>query len=434
MRLATISSFLAPALLSGTYALPFADAGEQVTSAVYANGDSCYHPPSQTITTYVTESQSTPTTSIPPAEPTFLPAETSSTSEPEPSAGCRPTSWVGDGRAPSVGTLRAALIFVDFPDMPANTTIEELYELVEAAPTEFFNEMSYGKLTLELVPLLGQFYRMPAESSSYNYSRALTTEAHLKYINDALTAVGPSVSFAGIDVLYVLPAKYANEISFSTSTASDVTAADGTVIGNSITYGQDLYFSWGFKTINHETGHTMGLPDLYPYSGGEVPQWVGGFDIMGLIGGQSPDYFAWHKWRLGWIDNNQVDCIVTAGKTTHRISPIEVASETSKLVAVPLNSTAYVLAEVRSNLGIDGDACGTGVLLYTANAAVGSGDGPIRVIDTKPNSGGCDFEKGGELNDAPLAAGSSYDTGLGVTITVMAQEGDDYIIEVDRQI
>ncbi|KAF2794407.1 M6 metalloprotease, partial [Melanomma pulvis-pyrius CBS 109.77] len=326
------------------------------------------------------------------------------------------------------------LIFVDFSDAPANTTVEDHYTAISTAPAEFFKTISYGKLNLELVPLLDKFYRMPAESTSYNYSRGLTTEAHLKYINDALTAVGPSVSFAGIDVLYVLPAKYADQISTSTSTAVDVIAADGSVIGNSITYGQDLYFSWGSKTINHETGHTMGLPDLYPYGVGDVWQWVGGFDIMGLIGGQSPDYFAWHKWQLNWIADGQVDCVADAGTTTHRVGPIEVEGETAKVIAVPVNGTTFVMAEVRSSLGVNTDACGTGVLLYTADSATGSGDGPIRVIDSKPGSGGCKASQGGELNDAPLKAGESWDTGLGVVFTVLEQDGDEFVVQVERKV
>ncbi|KAF2467779.1 M6 metalloprotease [Lindgomyces ingoldianus] len=454
MRSVSILSFLAPALLSGVSAAPFnngAACGLPAKVTTYVT-ESHYTPPPEPPTTSISppvstslpptattsisppESSSTSSfTSIPVSSSTSLPAS-SSTSTPGPSASCRPTSWTREGHAPSVGKLRAALIFVDFPDMPANTSVSELYSLVETAPAELYKQMSYGKLELELVPLLDKFYRMPAASSSYNYSRALTTEAHLKYINDALTAVGPSVSFAGIDVLYVLPAKYASEISTSTATSADVTALDGTVIGNSVTFGQDLYFSWGYKTVNHETGHTLGLPDLYPYVGGTVPQWVGGFDLMGLIGGQSPDYLAWHKWQLGWVADNQVECIASAGKTTHRLSPIEVAGETTKAIAVPLNGTAYLLAEVRSGLGIDAGACGTGVLLYTANTAVSGGSGPIRVIDSKPNSNGCGNNNGGELNDAPLAVGTSFNTGLGVVVTVTGQEGDDYIIEVEQRI
>ncbi|ORY15771.1 hypothetical protein BCR34DRAFT_558529 [Clohesyomyces aquaticus] len=425
--------FLAPALFAAVNALPF------------ANGAGCYQP---VVTTYVTKSDSSttqaPTTTYlpPPGTTSLIPTKnststslphSSSTILPTPSASCRPPSWTRDGDAPSTGTLRAGIVFVDFADSPANTTVKELYDFIAMAPAELYKEMSYGKLNLELVPMLDHFTRMPGMSTSYNYSRGLSNEAHVHYINDALTTVGPSVSFKGIDVLYVIPAKYADEISTSTATKIDITAADGTIIGNTITYGQDLYNVWGTKTVNHETGHAMGLPDLYPYVGGTTPQWVGGFDLMGLIGGISPDYLAWHKWYLGWIEDNQVECVADAGKTTHRISPIEVAGTNSKLVAVPLNSTVYVLAEVRSNQGINKGACGVGVLLYTADTTVYGGSGPIRVIDSTPSSGGCDINKGGELNDAPLAVNKSWDTGLGVVFKVTAEESGDYILEVDRR-
>lgn len=292
--------------------------------------------------------------------------------------------------------------------------------------------MSYGKLDLQIKPQLEKFYRMPAASSTYNYKRGLTTEDHLRYVNDALLAVGDAVDFRGTNVLYILPPKGANEISFSPTLMVPVTAGDGTVIGNTVTYGQDMYIRWGFKTVNHETGHTMGLPDLYPYTNGTTTQWVGGFDMMGLISGQSPDYFAYLKWQLGWIKDNQVDCVTKSGTTRHRISPVEVGAGARKLIMVPINSTQSILAEVRSTLGINGDACGTGVLVYQALNSVGSGNGPIRVIDSQPGSGGCLPSIGDELNDAPFKVGSTYESDFGLSITVKAKEGEDYIVEVRR--
>ncbi|KAF1949451.1 M6 metalloprotease [Byssothecium circinans] len=345
---------------------------------------------------------------------------------------CRPRTWGKEKYAPSIGALRAALIFIDFPDFPANTTVAENLAKIGTRPIDLFKQMSYGKLDLEFVPVLDKFYRMPSASSSYDYHRNLTTEQHLKYINDALKAVGTSVSFNGIDVLYLLPPMYANEISFSPTTTVAVRAADGTRLGATVTFGQDLYFRWGSKTVNHETGHTMGLPDLYPYAGGATTQWVGGYDLMGLISAQSPDYIAWHKWQLGWIEDKQIDCVTSAGITRHRISPIEVAGGGSKAVVIPTSKTAYVVAEVRSTQGVDNEACGTGVLLYTVDTAIPGGSGPVRVIDTKPNSGGCKPDNGGELNDAPLASGSTYDTGLGVVVTVVGQEGAAYLVEIER--
>jgi hypothetical protein len=74
--------------------------------------------------------------------------------------------------------------------------------------------------------------------------------------------------------------------------------------------------------------------------------------------------------------------------------------------------------------------------LYTADTAVGSGDGPIRVIDTKISSSNhaCTADKGGELNDAPLKAGEEMDTGLGVVVRVLSMYGEDYVVEIESTI
>ncbi|CAI6261818.1 unnamed protein product [Periconia digitata] len=346
---------------------------------------------------------------------------------------CRPLPSLDGGSAPSIGPLLVSVIFVDFPDFPAQNSTEELYNTMIDAP-DLYKTMSYGKLDLQMQPQLEGFYRMPNLSSNYNYARGLTTEDHVRYINDALSAVGKAVSFEGVNVLYVVPPRGAKEISFSPTAMVPVTAADGTVIGNTVTFGQDMWDRWGFKTVNHETGHTMGLPDLYPYVNGTTTQWVGGFDMMGLISAQSPDYFAVLKWQLGWIDDSQVDCVENSGITTHKISPIEVETGSKKLIMVPIDSTQAILAEVRSTLGIDEGACGTGVLIYQILPEVGSGNGPIRVFDSKPGSGGCQIptgnSTGGELSDAPYQVGSKFTSQLGVSITILEQEGEDYIVEV----
>ncbi|WP_433271380.1 hypothetical protein ACQPZF_12240 [Actinosynnema sp. CS-041913] len=37
---------------------------------------------------------------------------------------------------------------------------------------------------------------------------------------------------------------------------------------------------WGSKVFNHETGHALGLPDLYGYQG-DLHRFAGGWDLMG---------------------------------------------------------------------------------------------------------------------------------------------------------
>lgn len=350
---------------------------------------------------------------------------------------CRPGLPIEGAKAPSTGTLHGVMVFVDFSDAQATESTQDLYDILEPNATEWYKTMSYGKLELDIVPHKDKFYRMPKASTAYDFQRGLSAEAHRVYIQDALDVIGKSVSFTGANVLYIVPTKAAVAISFTPTAVFPVTAADGTVIGNTVTLGQDTYTNWGYKVINHETGHTMGLPDLYPFAAnGTTVQWVGGFSIMGLITGQSPDYFAYHKWQLGWLDDSQVDCVVDNGTTTHHISPVESGSGT-KMVMIPLDQELSLVAEVRSREGINTDACGVGVLMYFSDTSKPTGYGPIRVIDATPNSGGCDPDIGGELNDAPFQLGtnatSSFrDNGYGLIVTLLEKHGDDYVIRVQR--
>jgi hypothetical protein len=165
-----------------------------------------------------------------------------------------------------------------------------------------------------------------------------------------------------------------------------------------------LHWKWGFKVLNHETGHTMGLPDLYPGDNTGLARgaWAGGFDIMGLINGTSPELLAWHKWKFGWIDDAQVDCVAAPGTSKHVISPIEVPGGV-KMAAVRLSDTAALAFEVRSGLGHDRGACAEGLLPYVVDVlGANSRAPPILVLNTHAGDAGCHLTRGGQLNGAPV--------------------------------
>lgn len=332
--------------------------------------------------------------------------------------------------APSTGTVKATMIFVDFPDAPADDTTSQLFSEYQPGASNWLSTSSYGRLNLQVVEGSTSFFRMPADSTSYGFQRNLTSQTHLQYIQDALNAVGRSVSFTGSQLLFIVPTSAATAISFSPTYMGSVTAADGTVIGHTITFGQDISV-WHYPVLDHEISHTMGLPDLYPFSGGATTQYVGGWDLLGLISGPAPDHFAWHKWKLGWIDDSQVDCVSQSGTSTHTLTPLETSGGT-KMTVVKTSATRAIVAEDRQALGLDTATCATGVLIYTVDTTVATGDGPIQVQDARPNSGGCD---GAELNDATFGFGTGqistfHDSVSGATITVTGRQGTNYTISV----
>ncbi len=213
---------------------------------------------------------------------------------------------------------------------------------------------------------------------------------------------------------------------------TSVRTRGGTALSKScVTFGTDAYETWKYKTLNHETGHSMCLPDMYP-ANDRAGLWTGGWDMMGYINGPSPDYFAWDKWRLGWVHDDQIDCVAGAGSTTHTLSPIEVGGKQGdiKAIVIKRNNTAALVAEVRSKLGVDSGACATGVLLYTVSTSTPTGRGPFRIVDTNPQSKGC---AGDKLNGAVLSltgVNSFTVPSWDVKVTVTGQIDDLYNVTV----
>ncbi|KAK0616541.1 hypothetical protein B0T14DRAFT_568136 [Immersiella caudata] len=345
--------------------------------------------------------------------------------------------------APSKGLLNTFMFFVDFSDYPASNTGDDTPAKLKeffAPSMEWYTHSSYGRLNFSLAVDASRFYRMPGNASTYNLGRGtITTESHLKYIRDAVDvylSAGGKAPGDPYDVVYIVPARNALTIEAAFTTLTPIRSRSGVSFSkfSAVTTGMNTYTHWQYKVINHETGHALCLPDLYP-STGSAGGYVGGWDLMGYIKATGPDYFAWHKWKLGWIDDAQVDCITDRGSTTHTVYPVELkgsAMET-KAVVVKRNNTMALVAEVRAKTGVDMTACATGVVLYTVQNADPRGRvaGPIRVIDSTPRSGGC---RGEELSDGTLTlerVKTLAVPGWNVTVSVTEKVGEAYRVKVD---
>jgi M6 family metalloprotease-like protein len=333
----------------------------------------------------------------------------------------------------SVGTLNGFMFFVDFPDKPATETPQSLYDFFLPAAADWYKTSSYGKLALNVTMDSTRFYRMPTRSDRYGWDR-VDGDVMQKYLQDAIDVyLKEKGSLPTTEVLYVVATRQATAINISPTFMADVRSRGGvTVAKRAVTVGYDAYAAWGYKLLNHETGHTMCLPDLYP-SQGRVGLYVGGWDMMGLISGHSPDYFAWSKWKIGWISDSQIGCVTEKGSTNHTLVPLEAISSPNEIKAVVYrkNDTTALVAELRTTEGVNTGSCANGILLYTVSANTGSARGPIKVIDANPGSGGC---KGEELNDAVLSLGKKASftiPGWNVAVTVLSQDNSTYSIRMD---
>lgn len=346
---------------------------------------------------------------------------------------------------PSTGTLKAFMIFVDFPDAHATeASPQEVHDFFLPGAADWYATSSQGALTLNMTADTARFVRMPAASTSYGWSRGLTAETHYKYIQDAVDAyLGTSATAripADNEVLYIAPTRNARAITFSPTYMSAVasrTHGQQRVARKAVTFGFDAYETWGFKTLNHETGHTMCLADYYPFEAGrDNGYYVGGWSLMGVISGAAPDWFAWDKWRLGWLPDAAVECVDQASgstSTTHVLSPLSARQGVRAVVVARRGHKEALVAEMRTKAGLDDRLCAApGVLLYTVDAAKATGEGQLAVLHVNPGAAGCGD---GELDDATLSLTGrvrAYSVpGWGVTVTVTAQTDDSATIRVD---
>ncbi|WP_209312782.1 hypothetical protein [Streptomyces lonarensis] len=216
------------------------------------------------------------------------------------------------------------------------------------------------------------------------------------------------------------------------------------------------------RVLVHENGHAFGLPDLYWTGEGPSPELTGHWDVMEQDWGPSNDILAWHKWKMGWLTDAEVDCVPGPGVTEHTITPLgspgahteddpptpaavvpgggagvgtgltaapgDTAPET-RMVTVPLGPSEVLTLEVRVRSELDEAVCRPGVLLARVDTLRPSGEGPVRVVDATPGSDGClalpDPQVTPGLSDAPHRPGDTFhDEEAGVSVEVTAADGD----------
>lgn len=321
---------------------------------------------------------------------------------------------------PTLHTKTMLVLFVEFPDRKAADADAQYKQFSQFGPylnylqpaANWFSTSSYGQLQLKLVSpqhnrkldwlMLGKNakdYKWGGNTEDtgdmFHYAHDVAQLAYERY----------GIRVDAYDLLLIIPAQGKSGLPNGPATINDqymgqaqvpsrvvLVERDGKAhtLGAFVTAGNDL-FIWGYHWLIHETGHTFGLPDLYMYKpeikGEEVDRffYVGGWDMMGNIGGQSPDFLAWHKWKMHWIRDDQVDVVSQASElpSHHVISPVETPGGSKMVVIRTGLSTAYV-AEFRTRLGVNSDnpqAKQIGVLLYRLDTTLPeSGEQPVLQI------------------------------------------------------
>ena len=342
---------------------------------------------------------------------------------------------------PSTGTLRVAVLFVDFPDAAApHSTLHEA-ELGLPFVERFLKASSYGQLRVELVPRHG-WLRAEHDYGHYLHGSSVASESvQLGIAEEAIGLADAAFDFSGVDALMVvLPSSHFG----GGGTAQErVETQEGTVrtlqVNTFRVDGPQDGREWG-DIAAHELLHNLGLADLYAYDASrhEAPgdagneAWVltvfGPMRLRAFSPADRGDYreaiemLAWSRWQLGWLADPQVKCVASVPETV-ALSPVADPGDGIAMAGVPLSDTEVIVIESRRSTGYDSGSAllAEGVLVYTVDAGVSSGLLPIKLAGDPGNA---------HLDDYPLLAVGESVTVRGYTITVVADDGDTHTVTI----
>ncbi|MEV7690639.1 M6 family metalloprotease domain-containing protein [Streptomyces bungoensis] len=349
------------------------------------------------------------------------------------------------GYSRSTGTVHALTLMIDFSDAPGQGSAMDRFHEFFPQTREWFRKASYGRLDYRPETPVTGWLRMPKPFHAYGIERGAPFDpGYRQLVQDLVAAADPKVDFRSYDLLNVLvtpnagPSALDTVLSVTFAGNADAPVADGVAVANaSFVYsrqddGSGTYDRTGYRVLPHENGHTFGLPDLYtPEGGGAVGHW----DIMSEDWGANNDLLGWHKWKLGWLDGNQVGCASRRGSVTYTLTPLYRPGG-AKLVLIPVDSRTLYALELRAPGGNDEAVCEPGILIYKVDATVDTGHGPVTVYDAHRGSGGCTRAPNvqTELSDAPFSPGQSFkDPRHHITVQVLGtDDGGNYRVRVVR--
>lgn len=352
------------------------------------------------------------------------------------------TIFLGEGRTnmerhpKATGTLKAIMLFARFPDGEEDKSMLELHRILVPRAVEFFEKSSYGRFQLK-VDAHFEWYAMrgPSTDPGYDCSKH---DSHKNYVAEVVAAADAELDFSSYDLVYVVANKAKGTFNSPTFNAGggEGIFADGNELRHAVTFGNDIRGKdWGWQTFVHETGHVLGLPDLYSYEPMKgvyknLHRFTGSWEPMGFQS-HSRHYLAWHKYKLGWLDAKHFE-VVKQGQKSVVLSHIE-TDQGVKALVLPTSDTEAYVAEVRH---LSEERAEHGVLIYKVSIETPTGQGPIRVIPFRPD----DDEQNPELArryialyDALYFAGSHFeDAEAGIRVDVRTNDEAGFQLRVTR--
>ncbi|HRP88739.1 MAG TPA: M6 family metalloprotease domain-containing protein [Edaphocola sp.] len=294
-------------------------------------------------------------------------------------------------RAPLSGTVRVAVVLVDFSDKVMTTSkshFEDLFfslgKISTGSVREYFREVSHG-----IIDIQGQVvgpYRMPKTLSQYAHGASGTggvSPNARTMAKDAAVASNPSINFVPydndldgfVDAFVVIHAGSGAEQTGSTGDiwshkwvlegGTPYTADGSTKIYSYLTVPEDCRLG----VCAHELGHLLfGFPDLYDtdYSSEGIGNWCLMAGGSWNNGGNTPAHpSAWCKCKQNWVTMENH----TTNKSNVAIEDVKSSYKVHRLWKNGASSNEYFLVENRQKNLFDKFIPNGGLLIWHIDEA-----------------------------------------------------------------
>ncbi len=282
------------------------------------------------------------------------------------------------------GTVKWALIPIDFPDMKGESNFKARVDSQMKQLSDWFTIVSGGKFKVEWV-VADNWVTLPGNSSQYAIPQSVNLDKAAngpKLFKDAMTAADPVFNFSNIQTVnFILPAgqKFIGESSQGfpwDSAVKEMTTNEGKISSFSIPgdfFDQLNRQYWSYWA--HEFGHAMGVAHI---GSSRDPNPYMNLDIMGNQDGYAKELSGWIRFVNGWLDDQKVYCQEFSKISSTELSLVPLSDPTDgiKMAVVPVSDSKAIVIESRRETQF---ACSmpskkNGVLVYLYDATKSHGE------------------------------------------------------------
>lgn len=311
-----------------------------------------------------------------------------------------------DSGLTSLSSITNLVIFICFSDenvadvrQTIDVNIINMFNAEDNSLKDYYRSLSYGSLTISSIfPMISGDYYVYKASRSRSYYANITSDrasAEAALLNAAVDSANQFFDYSNHN-LDGNNDGFVDMVSFVVSgqktdwggllwphswSLNAISVPGGPKKLNNIKVNEFSFtFLQGYKVgyVCHETGHILGMPDLYHYDWDKdnYPAWE--WDLM-HYNNETPQYtttYMRYKY-LSFINEEQIGNMVKSG--TYTLSPTTITSQSEILAyKIEISDTESIWIEYRNNnvSTYDSELPGSGLIVYRINnTVVGNNNG-----------------------------------------------------------